>query len=152
MSPGAHNGSPAAGVECRADRHSELLLTASSLNDTRSTQEQKASTSAAQTASRRLRGLRAHVTVIVGVPAHQLGVNSRGHLVRIVQVVVASAFGAVGVIPRGSSRQRVEHRSRNPWSGGEEKSAVFRAVGDETRLGEGALSVRSMTTGLGGSS
>ena len=81
--------------------------------DTRSTQEQKASTSAAQTASRRLRGLRAHVTVIVGVPAHQLGVNSRGHLVRIVQVVVASAFGAVGVIPRGSSRQRVEHRSRS---------------------------------------
>ena len=45
--------------------------------DTRSTQEQKASTSAAQTASRRLRGLRAHVTVIVGVPAHQLGVTPR---------------------------------------------------------------------------
>eukprot|EP01045_Picozoa_sp_COSAG04_P030504 COSAG04_NODE_5324_length_1656_cov_2.008992_3_plen_150_part_00 len=49
--------------------------------------------------SGRLRGLRAHVTIIVGVPAHQLGVNSRGHLARIVHVVVASAFGAVGFVP-----------------------------------------------------
>ena len=41
--------------------------------------------------SGRLRVLRAHVTIIVGVPAHQLGVNNRGHLRCAIPVLYLAA-------------------------------------------------------------